>query len=139
MTRSVGDKDQFTPFGLWIREYLKDSREGLCVTNLDYVFEDFKRKKIMLLEEKQSGGRIGNGQMLTFDVLDYCLSVVAPRKGYEYWGFFILQFPRGATMPGPGMTLNGYKVTCEELQKHLNFESRFCDGLDLPWKKKSAA
>lgn len=86
--RSVNDSSQFTPFGLWIREYLRPSSDGFSVTNLDYVFEDYKNKKIMLVEEKQSGGVLHKSQMLTFDVLDRHLSLVSKRVEYDYWGFF---------------------------------------------------
>lgn len=138
--RSVMQEAQFTPFGLWIRQYLRDSRDGLSVTNLDYILEDFKRKKLMLLEEKQSGGVIHNAQRLTFAVIDRCAFVMAPRWQYEYWGFYILTFPSGASMPGPGMMLNNKVITTEQLQEHLNFQKRFCDPLVLnPENVKRAA
>jgi hypothetical protein len=132
--RDVLNQSQFTPFGLWIRQYLKDSRKGLCVTNLDYVVEDFKRNRIMLLEEKQSGGVMHRGQAMTFRVLDYAMARRSEKLGYEYWGFYVLQFPPKATMPGPGMTLNNQSITCEELQSHLNFEEKFCDPVDFKWE-----
>lgn len=133
--RSVINKDQFTPFGIWVREYIRNSNQGICVTNLDFVIEDFRKKKIMLLEEKQNGGVIHKGQFLTFDVLDFALRKSTPKSGYEYWGFFLLQFPRGCTMPGPGMTLNGKLITAEELQAHLNFELMFCEPHEMRWSK----
>lgn len=141
--RSVIGEGQFTPFGLWIRQYCRDSRDGFSVTNLDYVFEDYRpkdgQKKVMLIEEKQNGGQLHKSQMLTFDVLDRHLSLVSERHGYLYWGFFVIQFPRGATMPGPGMKLNNQPITCEQLAAHLNFEDKFCDGLRLPWRDREAA
>jgi hypothetical protein len=132
--RDVLNQDQFTPFGLWIRQYLRDSTQGLSVTNLDYVIEDFHHKRIMLLEEKQSGGKLHRAQMLTFQVLDRCLEVMAERVSpkYDYWGFFVLMFPNKANMPGPGMTLNGKVITTEQLQKHLNFETKFCEPFIFP-------
>jgi len=132
--RSVLSNSQFTPFGLWIRQYLKDSRE-LSVTNLDYVIEDFKRKRIMLLEEKQNNGHIHHAQKLTFRVIDQCLKAIASRHGYDYWGFYELRFPRNADMPGPGMKLNGQIITVEQLQKHLNLDQQFCKPLLLEAKE----
>jgi hypothetical protein len=129
--RQVNNKEQFTPFGIWIREYLRDSRDGLSVTNLDYVIEDFRNKKVLLLEEKQSGGVLHKAQTLTFKIIDRCLQAYAPRMNYEYWGFYVLIFPSGASMPGPGMTLNGKKITAEELQNHLNFKIKFCEPVAL--------
>lgn len=132
--RSVLQESQFTPFGLWIRQYLRDSRDGLSVTNLDYVFEDFNNKKIMLVEEKQSCGKMHKAQLLTFNVIDYALYMRAEKFGYDYWGFYLLQFPKDCTMPGPGMRLNDLVVSTEQLVAHLNFEKRFCEPINFPWR-----
>jgi hypothetical protein len=129
--RSVLNSEQFTPFGLWIRQYLRKSGNGLSVTNLDYVFEDFHNKKIMLVEEKQSGGDLHKAQRFTFRAVDQCLRQAAPQSGYEYWGFYIVQLPSGCDMVGPGVRLNGMEVTVEQLVKHLNFETKICDGMKL--------
>lgn len=137
--RHVGDESQFTPLGMWVRQYLRDSSDGLSVTNLDFIIEDFKHKKIQLLEEKQQGGNLHRGQLLTFNVLDQCLEKVAPRVGYEYCGFFVLQFPKGATMPGPGMKMNGQTITNEQLRDHLNFTTMFCEPFQLPWRSRGDA
>jgi hypothetical protein len=137
--RSAIHKDQFTPFGLWLQQYLRQSGDGLSITNLDYVIEDFKHKRIMLLEEKQNNGGVGRAQLLTFNVLDRALTAMSERNGYEYWGFFVVKFPRGADMPGPGMTINDHLVGADELQRHLNFEEKFCEGLVMPWRTKDAA
>lgn len=126
--RSIGDRDQFTPVGIWLREYLRQSHDGLSITNLDYVLEDFKRKRVMLLEEKQSNGTLHKAQTLTFRVLDGAMRVGAAKAGYDYWGFFVLRLPANATMPGPGMTLNGSVITSEQLRAHLNFDEKFCEG-----------
>lgn len=127
--RSVLNESQITPFGHWIRQYLRSSGDGLSVTNLDYVFEDFRARKLLLLEEKQSGGHLQHAQKLTFAVIDQCARGMAERLGYDYWGFFVLTFPSGTTMPGPGMRLNGHLITAEQLQAHLNFQQRFCAPL----------
>jgi len=136
--RDVIQADQFTPFGIWIRQYLRDSKTGLTVTNLDYIFEDYKAKKIMLVEEKQNGGRLHTGQMLTFKVLDYALTKMAEAgdHDYDYWGFYTLKFPKGCSMPGPGMTLNDNLITGEQLTDHLNFKNKFCEPLKFKWKSE---
>lgn len=133
--RSVLNEDQFTPFGLWIRQYLRPSGDGLSVTNLDYVIEDYKNKKIMLLEEKQNNGNIHRAQFLTFEVVDYALSQRALRSNYEYWGFYVLRFKNGATMPGPGMMLNGCEITVEQLTDHLNFRVKHCEPVKFKWSQ----
>ena len=127
--RSVGNKDLFTPFGIWVREYCRPSDTGLSVTNVDFFFEDFRNKRSLFLEEKQSGGILHYAQRLSFAVMDAAMA--HPNSGYDHWGFFVLTMPYGRTMPGPGMMLNDAPITCEQLIQHLNFEKKFCTGLVL--------
>ena len=82
----------------------------------------------MLVEEKQNGGSLANGQLLTFRVLDQVLSAECAKQGYDYWGFYLLKMPHGCTMIGPGMTLNDRGITGEQLRDHLNFKAKFCEG-----------
>ena len=129
--RHVGDASQLTPFGHFIREYCKGSGrrtgEGLSVTNLDFVIEDYINRRLMLLEEKQHNGSLHNAQCKTFRVLDAALRAACEQMGYAYWGFYVLRMP--GTMPGPGMTLNESPITSEQLVSHLNFEKRHCHPL----------
>lgn len=136
--RTVGDTSQFTPFGLWLRHYCREStgpNGGLCITNLDYVLEDFKNRKLMLLEEKQSGGVMHNGQRLTFKILDKAIRAAIKdstcENPYEYWGFYVIQFPKDKVLPCPGTTLNGHSITSEQLVAHLNFEKQFCEPMQF--------
>lgn len=134
MRRAI-DKNAFTPFGLWLQEYVNNK---FSVTNLDFVIEDYRGKRLQLIEEKQSGGRLHNAQLLTFAVLDEVLLQRCAEQGYDYWGFFLLVFPSGATMPGPGMTLNGKRITCEELQAHCNFEHLACESYQFEHRRQAA-
>ena len=124
--RSVIHRDSFTPFGLFLRQHCRDSQLGLCVTNIDYVLEEFRSKKLQIIEEKSNGGSVGSGQGKTFEVIHQALRVAAPRIGYEYWGIFVLRFPRGIDIPGPGMMLNDRPITVEQLVDHCNFKQQFC-------------
>lgn len=134
--RRANNKEQFTPFGLWLQEYV---RTDLSITNLDYVVEDYKNKRIQLVEEKQCGGVVHRAQLLTFNVMDAIFDRAAKAHGYDYWGFFVLRMPSGATMPGPGMTLNDKVITCEQLAAHLDFQEKFCEPLQMPWRTRKAA
>jgi hypothetical protein len=131
--RRANQKEQFTPFGLWLQEYV---RQDISITNLDYVLEDYKTKKIMLLEEKQHGGKLHRAQTLTFEVMDWCLYKAAEKRDYDYWGFFLFQMPEGASMPGPGMMMNGKIITGEQLQQHLEFKIKFCAPFEFEWRKR---
>lgn len=131
--RQVNDESQFTPFGLWIREYVN---KKFSVTNLDYVIEDYRGKNVMMVEEKQNGGKLHTAQCLTFEVLDKALADNAPIQGYTYWGFYVVQMPRGHTFIGPGVKLNGKSVTVEQLQRHLNFEKQIVGPHMFNWRKR---
>ena len=131
--RTAKNREQFTPFSLWLQEYC---RSDLSITNLDFVIEDYKQKKLMLLEEKQYGGKLHIAQMLTFDVLDFTCTNAAKKIGYDHWGFFQLQMPFNASMVGPGIRLNDKIITVEQLQKHINFEAKAVERYQLPWMSK---
>lgn len=122
-------KEDFTPFGLWIPENCKSSRDGLSVSNLDYVFEDFKKKRLMLVEEKRYNGALYHAQRLTFKVLDKMLRQVARSHGYDYWGFYLVVLAK--ELPEDGVRLNGNPVSVDQLIKHLNFEVKACDPMTL--------
>ena len=98
------------------------------MTNLDYIFEDFYNRRLMLVEEKQNGGALWPAQRMTFRVLDQMLSSDAAKRGVDYWGFYLVRMPTGCTMIGPGVTLNNQAVTVEALRDHLNFKHKVCDG-----------
>lgn len=131
MTRAINHEGEFTAFGRWINRRCRDSRDGLSVTNLDYVIEDFNRKRMMLLEEKTRGGVLHPAQRMTFKVLDRMLRAGSETDGYAYWGFYLLVLPPLAETPCEGMTLNGKAITEDQLIAHMNFDERFCDPLDL--------
>jgi hypothetical protein len=134
--RVAKNREQFTPFSLWLQEYC---RNDLSITNLDFVIEDYKAKKIMLLEEKQYGGKLHHAQCLTFDVVDCACTRAAKSRGYDYWGFFLLQMPENASMPGPGILLNGIPITVEQLQSHINFIAQAVPRYRFPWMDRIGA
>jgi len=127
MTRQAKDKERFSPFSRWVRKYCRDSSGGLCVTNLDFVFEDFHRRRLMLVEEKQHRGKLHAGQRRTFKELDAMVRDRAALRGYEYWGFYLLVLP--GVRPEAGMTLNGVPATSQQLVDHLNFDVCHCRPL----------
>ena len=139
MGRAAIHKNEFTPFGLWIKEYVEPH---MTVTNIDYwlLKTDGNIVHTMLIEEKTNAGsmtpaqctalRFLMNQLLATNGTDYDFGKNDNKdlKKIDFWGFYLLKFPRSATMPGPGMTLNGREITVEELQKHLSFIKMFCEG-----------
>jgi len=137
--RKVNGPSCFTPFGLWMREFLRDSNNceggGLTATNIDYVLHDYQNKKIMILEEKTKGGIIHYAQSETFKILDKILYKYAKKFNLDYWGFYVLQFPPGKELPCAGMRLNWNEITTEQLIKHMNFEEKFNDSLYIMYPR----
>jgi hypothetical protein len=127
--RGVGNRDEFTPLGLFMREHCRDV--GLTITNIDYMVHDYQRNRVMLIEEKRRGAKLGYGQSKTLQFLDELITrgVRLMRQPVEYWGIYVLQFPEGKHFPGPGMLLNNIPITVEQYVEHVNFNIKHCDGL----------
>lgn len=127
MTRKANDISRFTQFSMWIRKWCKDSKDGLSLTNLDYVVIEYRKKKFFLLEEKQYMSNLKPGQKIIFKLLDNFMKNNIDFDGYEYWGFYLIQLPE--ELPGNGMKLNYKPITSEELKNHIDFKEKFCDSL----------
>lgn len=137
MGRAAIHESEFTPFGLWIKEYLDPC---MTVTNIDYFLFKIKGDNVyaMLLEEKTNNGRMTDSQLMALRFISNQLTEESGKlydfqrwgkKTINYWGFYMLKFVKGATMPGPGMTMNGKEINIDELKKHMDFETKFCEGL----------
>ena len=126
-----------TKFGLWVREnsLMRTSARGLSVTNLDFVFEDFQGKNLMLVEEKTRNGKLHRAQLKTFKVLDTIVRAGAASQGYDYRGFFLIQFVEET--PESGCRINGVDATPEQLANHLNFFPPYRPSFDFDTKDKS--
>jgi len=129
--RGVGDPDQITPLGHWIRQY--GLEKGCSVTNLDYIVEDYDRKKVLLIEEKQRAGKLHPAQKLTMSLVDHCMRQNMKALGYDYWGFFLVVLPEHATLVGPGLTINGVVSTVEDLRALIRFDRMCVKPMDLSW------
>jgi hypothetical protein len=137
MSRAAIHKDEFTPFGLWLKEYVEPC---MTITNIDYFLLKITKDTAlaMLVEEKTNAGRLTDSQRMALRFLHQQLTINDKtiydfekwgKKEINYWGFYILRFKLGATMPGPGMTLNNNLISMAELAAHLSFENKFCDNL----------
>ena len=106
-----------TPFGLWLRHQSEiDSRKGFVTTNMDYIWEDTKSGKWMLIEEKCLIAEMKPFQKKLFEKL--CSSISDPL----FKGFHFLQFQFFSPDEG-WMKLDGKKITREQLISFLKFEN----------------
>lgn len=107
-----------TEFGTWIREQEQvSSRLGYIATDLDYVWENYKTKQIMLIEEKRYMGRLTFAQTQTFRRLDNIM-----KSSPYYCGFHLLQFEHKD--PTDGLIFwNGCEISSDDLIEKLQFKN----------------
>ena len=111
-------------FSNWIRENLPNPKQGMTVTDLDFIFNDYKQKKILLAEIKTRNAPIKTHQRKTFEVLHKALLKGFKDEDYTYCGTHLIQFEN--TNPEDGeIYINGLLVTRFEFIAFLSFK----DGL----------
>lgn len=109
-------------FSSWIRKNLPDSSTGFCVFNQDWVFWNWKTKKLMLCEEKMYMSKVSTafGRLIN-EVIEPALKDFCPKKGVDFKGYFLIQFEN--TGPDDGkIFFNGNEVTKEVLINFLSLE-----------------
>lgn len=131
MTRPAYNTERMTKFSLWCRTNLKDSKDGLILTNIDYIFADYKKKEIMMVEEKTHGAtEIHYGQSQIFKFVDFALMNTANLDnigGWSYKGFYIVSFSKQDPDDSDRILINHIPVTKEQLTQFLNFDISFYD------------
>lgn len=112
--RSYGND---TNFGKWLRTNDQlDSSNGYVATDVDYVWNDYKSNRFMLIEEKCNKATSSFPQSQTFKMLDEAI------KGKEsYHGFHLLQFDNTSPTDGK-IYLDGRQITEGQLVKFFQFE-----------------
>ena len=97
----------------WIREKLPDSSTGFLASDLDFILEIYKTKKIMLLEIKTRNSELKTWQRMLFNNIDKWL-----RKGIDsdwtYVGFNVIKFENTFFNDGK-CYLNEKEINEEEL------------------------
>jgi hypothetical protein len=130
MTKIQYIPDVMTDFSQWIRKTCKDSHLGLSVVNVDYILNEYKQKRLKIIEEKTHGKKIMDyPQTQVYKILDTALKYAEENLvfEYEYEGFFLITFSNTDPENSEFIYINGVSVTKEELLKFLNFEIRFQD------------
>lgn len=109
-------------FSRWIRDFLPSSSTGFCVYNQDWVFWNWKTKKLMLCEEKMYMSTIATGfGRLINEVIEPALKEFCPKKGIDFKGYFLIQFEN--TGPDDGkIFFDSLEITKAELIKVLSLE-----------------
>lgn len=85
-----------TDFGLWLRvQECIDSKYGFVVTDVDYIWRNYKTSEWMTIEEKTYGKELTRSQMELLGCYDLYL-----RKSSHYRGSFAVKFEK--TTPDNG-------------------------------------
>jgi hypothetical protein len=107
-----------TEFGTWIRNRERvSSKLGYIATDLDYVWENYKTKQIMLIEEKRYMSKLTFAQTQTFRKLDDIMKL-SP----HYCGFHLLQFEHKDPTDGR-IFWNGDCINSDDLLDKLQFNN----------------
>lgn len=118
MTRKRNDTHS-TEFGIWLRDQKEiDSSAGYVASNIDYIWENYKTKDWMLIEEKRFMTNCPYSQKMQFKKIAEKLKMLNDKT---YHGFHLLQFEN--TNPDDGkIFLDGKEITKDLLLKFLRFE-----------------
>ena len=119
MTRQRNDSHS-TEFGLWLRQQPEiDSKIGFTVTNIDYLWLNYKSGLWMLVEEKRYGCKVRFPQDKMFSLIDK-----ACKSDKNYMGFHIIIFEK--TSPDDGkIWLDAEEIDKQQLIKFLHFNSSY--------------
>lgn len=111
-TRSRKD-DGDTPFGGWLRAHpeLDSRKHGFDAENLDYIWFQYTRGKLMLIEEKMHGAHSHAAQQDTHGIVHQALAYACANTTFEriyagrsarikYYGYFCIRFEN--TCPSDG-------------------------------------
>ncbi len=108
-------------FSGWVRRTLT-SEKGFTAFDVDFVFRDYKRKLIQLVEVKTHCGRLSTLQRIALgelaQIMEAGITAGKPTLGWRWCGMHELRFEH--TSPENGrMIWDGVEVSAEELTRLL--------------------
>lgn len=109
-------------FSEWIRNRLPASNTGFYVTNQDWIFWNWKTRKLMLCEEKCFKANLSTAfTKLIKGVIEPALKEFCPKNNIDFRGYHFIQFEN--TSPEDGkIFFDGIEISKEELIKFLSME-----------------
>lgn len=122
-----GYNNKSTKMNDWIRMCCKPPKEGLLVSDLDFIFFDFKKRRMKLIEVKTYNAKIKDWQRRLYKRIDSALKNKKHECGdyFEYEGFFLIVLSDETPETSDTITINNIKTTKEQLIKFLDFEIYF--------------
>jgi hypothetical protein len=105
-------------FSGWVRENLPDSSTGYMASDLDFIFWNYKTKKVMFIEIKTRGCNIKTWQKNMWYNLNKWI-IKGIDKDWQYLGFYLIQFEKTNFNDGKCF-LNGKEINEQELMNFLS-------------------
>ena len=117
MTRQEETGYRNLDFSGWIRRKLT-SETGFTVFDVDFVFRDYRRKLMQIVEMKVMGGKTTTMQKITMpeiaSIFEAGIAAGKPEPGYRWLGYNLLRFEN--TSPENGrIDWNGKLITEDKL------------------------
>ncbi len=117
-----------TKLSNWVRE-LADPRSGWTATDLDFVFWNFKTKKLMLMEAKTGKGVLSDyWRRFLKDVMNPALEQFCAKNDIDYKGCHLLSLDKKDSDPttSPGLwhydcDVHGEPITEREIKEKIVF------------------
>lgn len=121
MDRQELSGERSLAFSAWIRECLPDSCSGFTVTNLDWVFWNYKNRILLLAEEKMYRGKLRFNQSQIFkEIIAPSLKEYCENHDIQFLGFHLIQFEN--TSPKDGrIWWDGTEISETELIDRLSW------------------
>lgn len=110
-------------FSQWIQMVLKPSTEGLIVSDIDYIFCDYKQRRIKMVEVKTFGKKeMPFAQKQIYKIIHEALKKGKLYDGFKYDGSYLICLSNSNPYNSEDITVNGKVVTVEYLESLLNFD-----------------
>jgi hypothetical protein len=77
-------------FSQWVRTELPDSSTGFIASDIDWVFQNWRTKKIMIVETKTRNKQLPTWQRIMYEELDRWIRKGC--EGYTYLGWHVIVF-----------------------------------------------
>lgn len=114
----------------WIRDNpALDSKKGYCVTDLDYIINNYKTDKIMIIEEKCRKQEMTRSQKHILSIIDSSLKQTHPDT---YYGTHLIQLENESPKDGK-IFWDGEEITEKELTKKMRFGKSLSSSSSDDW------
>ena len=108
--------------GDWNRKNLLSSNKGLIITDIDYIYFYYLKKKIILLENKTFNHIIPPWQYKTLELVDQIFKKGTP-EGWEYLGLHSSRFEKTSFEDGRAY-FDSYQFTEDEYKEMVSLEDK---------------